>query len=159
MHFSSCRGTDLSKADLREAYLTSAILSGAVLSGTNLGWANLSGATLGDAILSGVDLSGALLSDVDFSKAILKDLMFEELTNWPAGFDPPAHKAAETSAAPTPEISSENVTIAFHSDLSPQQRKSALEIFADFFRECGGRDFESRVFSRGSARIERALGT
>ena len=66
-------GTDLSRANLRDADLYGANLRDAYLSGANLAGANLSGAYLFGANLSGADLSGANLSGANlFGQRIQK---------------------------------------------------------------------------------------
>jgi hypothetical protein len=69
------RGADLGVVNLINADLTKADLSGANLTGADLSDANLSGANLRGANLIGADLNGAL---------------YDDLTIWPDGFDPPS---------------------------------------------------------------------
>ena len=67
----SCKGCDLSGANLRGAYLVGADLRGAYLLGTDLTDANLVGANL-----RGADLTDANLTDVDLRFARLDDAKY-----------------------------------------------------------------------------------
>jgi len=78
-------GTYLRGADLRDADLRDADLRGTYLRGTDLRGANLRGAVLGGAYLRGADLRSADLGGAD-----LRDARYDQLTLWPAGFDPVA---------------------------------------------------------------------
>ncbi|HQE91419.1 MAG TPA: pentapeptide repeat-containing protein [Anaerolineae bacterium] len=100
--------TNLSQADLQEAHMVSAKLAGANLSEANLTrahleWsfmvtANLMGASLVGAQLMGselrganlayTDLSGANLQDTSLTWSRLRDATYDEITQWPEGFDP-----------------------------------------------------------------------
>lgn len=73
-------GANLREATLHEANLRQANLIGAYLSGADLTEADLHGALLQAADLTGADLRGADLSGI----------RYDELTEWPEGFTPPA---------------------------------------------------------------------
>jgi hypothetical protein len=79
------RGAVLRGADLRGTYLRGADLRGADLRDADLGGAYLRGADLGGAYLGGADLRGA-----DLGGAVLRGARYDQLTLWPAGFDPVA---------------------------------------------------------------------
>jgi hypothetical protein len=72
--------------------------------------------------LTGADLTGAILTDATFSNR----------TIWPHGYDPIEHGAVPFS---------ENFSITFHEDLSPEQVGATLEALADFYRKIGGVGF------------------
>jgi uncharacterized protein YjbI with pentapeptide repeats len=80
-------GADLTGTDLRSASLRDANMRGACLTGAQLNGANLSGADLRDAYLLMTDFGDATLADVRFTGAV-----WDQSTQWPAGFDPPYAK-------------------------------------------------------------------
>jgi uncharacterized protein YjbI with pentapeptide repeats len=99
---------DLKSANLRMVYLNGANLSGADLSGANLysgkfqyadlsradlGWTDLSRAdlieaNLIEANLRGADLRGTDLRGADLRDAKLTGIVYDDTTQWTAGFDP-----------------------------------------------------------------------
>ena len=76
-------GADLERADLREANL-----KGAKLKLADLKEADLRGADLSGADLRGADLKWANLSKANLHGTLLIDAKYDNLTEWPDGFDP-----------------------------------------------------------------------
>ena len=83
-------GANLRDANLRGADLVGANLGGANLVGANLVGANLRGADLVGANLWGADLRGADLVGANLGGANLVGAVANQLTLWPANFDPVA---------------------------------------------------------------------
>lgn len=73
--------------------------SGADLRGASLGGADLTDARFTASDLMGVDLRGADLHGADLAEARVSNICYDELTDWPEGFDPPTHN--EESCDPT----------------------------------------------------------
>jgi uncharacterized protein YjbI with pentapeptide repeats len=84
----------LAHADLTGAYfcgwtlLVGANLEGANLTGTDLEYANLTRANLKGAHLESSDLCSANLSTATLTGANLTGAVYDEQSQWPAGFDP-----------------------------------------------------------------------
>ncbi len=76
-------GIDARQSDMKRASLRSADLSRSLLSGANLQDADLTGSDLSHADLSSVNLAGANLSGAN-----LEGVSFDQVTVWPANFDP-----------------------------------------------------------------------
>ena len=73
LQHASMRGADLHNADLRMADLAGADLRGADLRGVNF---------------RAADLRGADLRDARMTRAEFSDSIYDQWTQWPAGFDP-----------------------------------------------------------------------
>lgn len=73
LQHASMRGADLHNADLRMADLAGADLRGADLRGVNF---------------RAADLRGADLREARMTRAELSDSIYDQWTQWPAGFDP-----------------------------------------------------------------------
>jgi len=87
------READLREADLRGANLREANLSRAYLIKADLREANLGEADLSVADLSGADLSGAVLYEAIVRGAFLGGVLYNDMTQWPKGFNPKNHGA------------------------------------------------------------------
>jgi len=74
---------NLSRATFREANLEKANLSGAILEGSFFRGANLHLASL-----AGTNLRGATLQKADLEGVVLDGAQYNNLTQWPEGFDP-----------------------------------------------------------------------
>jgi len=97
LYWASLGGADLSFANLSGADLRGATLDGALCRQTNfrdadLGRDNLNGRTS----LRGADLSGAILQG-----AKLLDVVYDDMTKFPAGFDPEKHGLTHVDNLPT----------------------------------------------------------
>lgn len=104
----------------------------------HLQWANLKDADLHGANLSSADLRGADLSGANLTNAVLQGALYSEDTIWPTDFDPIQYGAIVT-AADTEE--SNEFTITFSEELTPDQIYATLTAMADYYRACGGVGF------------------
>ena len=89
------QGLNLSKYNLFKANLAFANLSGASLVETRLQAAilrnaKLNNANLSQAFLNNANLMGADLTNADLTGAVLTNARYDNITLWPAGFDPVA---------------------------------------------------------------------
>jgi menaquinone-dependent protoporphyrinogen IX oxidase len=104
LHNANLIGANCHRANLHGANLTHAVLNGAILTQADLGEANLSGADLNWADLSGASLQGAILREAnlcwanltgcDLDSADLVGMLYNDKTQWPADFQPPAQAVA-----------------------------------------------------------------
>jgi uncharacterized protein YjbI with pentapeptide repeats len=91
-------GAHLTGANLRGAALGGACLNAAHLVGAHLAHADLAGADLAAARLVGADLrqanlASACLTGANLDGAELVGAVYDENTEWPAGFNPAQHGA------------------------------------------------------------------
>jgi hypothetical protein len=121
--FSPLAGINFSDTDLSRANLIGANLVGANLRNANLTCAHLRGADL-----TGADLSGATLHDATFSTD----------TKWPEGYDPVVNGAIRVDGDDSVSSNSDDFTITFGPELTPQQITATLAALADYYRSCGG---------------------
>ncbi len=92
-------GSNLSKADLREALLNKALLAGADLSSALLTDAALSGADLHEANLHEADLSRAWLNSADLRNANLSNANLSEAILWEANLSETELSGADLTSA------------------------------------------------------------
>jgi hypothetical protein len=101
------RLSELGAAELGGAFLHAADFSGATLTTADLAGAELWGAILRDADLGGAnlveaDLCAADLSGADLMRANLIDAIYDEQTQWPAGFNYRTVGAIQEEGTETP---------------------------------------------------------
>jgi hypothetical protein len=86
-------GADLRGAAPGGAYLNAAHLAGAHLEQADLAGADLAAACLVGADLRGANLASARLTGANLDGAVLAGAVYDEGTQWPAGFRPAQHGA------------------------------------------------------------------
>jgi pentapeptide repeat protein len=95
----------LSHARLRGLHLDESRFRGAILREALLDGADLTNARLKGADLSGAHLYGTKLKGAEFERTILTGAKYDELTEWPKGFNPKAAGALRSERArPTPRL-------------------------------------------------------